>query len=131
MFPCRLKSLRKSEGLSQESISLKLGVARTTYSGYERGTSEPDLETLNKIADHFEVTVDYLIGRSNHKEMYFNNEIEKTIYDILDLSDDEIIDKVPMTYDGLVLTVDEKREFIAIARGIFAARKSLKEARHT
>ena len=128
MFSERIQKLRKEKRLTQEEISHKLGISRTTYSGYERGTSEPDFKTLISIADFFEVTLDYLIGRTDDPHMWFKNENEKTIYDIMDLStDDEILDKFHMTYDGVVLTLSEKKEFIAIARGIFDVRRSLKE----
>ena len=40
-----------------------LGIAQTTYAGYETGRYEPDLETLTKIADYYKISIDYLIGR--------------------------------------------------------------------
>lgn len=61
----RLRSLRKIKGLSQTEAAKKLGFARTTYSNYEAGNREPDNETLQKIADFFEVSTDYLLGRTD------------------------------------------------------------------
>ena len=66
MFPARLESLRKDRKLTQKQIADMLGIARTTYSGYENGTREPDHEILQKIADFFEVSIDYLLGRTNN-----------------------------------------------------------------
>lgn len=61
MFSDRLKGLRKKAGLTQEEAAKKLDTARTTYSGYERGTSEPDFNTLNKISDIYGVDLNWLI----------------------------------------------------------------------
>lgn len=66
MLSERLKALRKKDGATQEEFAERLGIARSTYSGYERGTSEPDNETLDKIAKYFSVTTDYLLGRSEN-----------------------------------------------------------------
>lgn len=61
MFADRLKGLRKKSGLTQEEAAKKIDIARTTYSGYERGTSEPDFDTLNKLSDLYEVDLNWLL----------------------------------------------------------------------
>lgn len=58
----RLRALREKRGLSQAEASRRLGIVRTTYSNYEAGNRQPDNETLKKIAEFFEVSVDYLLG---------------------------------------------------------------------
>lgn len=58
----RLKKLREQERLSQESLALKLNVSQSTISAYETGERTPDLETFIKIADLFNVSLDYLCG---------------------------------------------------------------------
>lgn len=68
MLAKRLESLRRSRKLTQKQIAEKLGIARTTYSGYENKSREPDHETLQKIADYYEVTTDYLLGRDQTKD---------------------------------------------------------------
>jgi len=62
----RLKALRSTMGLSQQELAHKLNINRSTYARYELGQTQPDFETLQKIADFFNVTVDYLLGRSDH-----------------------------------------------------------------
>ena len=64
IFPQRLKELRKSRGLNQSDLGKTLDVGKTTISNYETGYSAPDQENLCKIASFFNVTVDYLLGRS-------------------------------------------------------------------
>ncbi|MFB4164774.1 helix-turn-helix domain-containing protein [Alteribacillus sp. JSM 102045] len=65
MLSKRLSHLRKKTKLNQKEMANKLGVARTTYAMYEQGHRNPDYETLQKIADYFEVTTDYLLGRTD------------------------------------------------------------------
>jgi transcriptional regulator with XRE-family HTH domain len=69
-FGVRLKQLRerkkaKDSKWTQEYIADAIGVARPTYTAYENGTKQPPLETVNKLADLFEVSSDYLFGRTN------------------------------------------------------------------
>ena len=60
-----LKIARKSKGYTQEDVANHLCVKRQTYSAYERGVSVPDAITLQKLADFFKVTCDYLLGKSD------------------------------------------------------------------
>ena len=57
-----LKQLRKSRGLSQEELAIRLNVVRQTISKWEKGLSVPDADMLIKIADIFEVSVSELLG---------------------------------------------------------------------
>ena len=52
--------LRKSRGMTQEELAKALGVSRSTIGMYEQGKREPDFETEEKIADYFNVTLDFL-----------------------------------------------------------------------
>jgi len=71
-----LVRLREKAGLTQKDLATKLGIARTTYSGYENGAREPDLDTLKRIADFFEVSLDYLLNRDGSNEMKLNDDIK-------------------------------------------------------
>jgi repressor LexA len=59
----RIKLLRIEKGLTQADLAQILFSTKTTISNYETGYSTPDLDTLLKIADYFNVTMDYLLGR--------------------------------------------------------------------
>ena len=59
----RLKDLREDRDLTQESIAKVLKTTQSYYAQYENGKREPDISTLCKLAEYFNVTVDYLIGR--------------------------------------------------------------------
>lgn len=65
MLGDKLKHLRKSEKLTQAEMAVKIDVARTTYAMYEQNKREPDNEILQRIADYFDVSTDYLFGRTN------------------------------------------------------------------
>ncbi len=58
-----LRALRKARGLTQVELCKKLNLAQPTLWGYETGAHEPDIETIRKIAEFFEVSVDYLLGQ--------------------------------------------------------------------
>ncbi|TRZ35856.1 XRE family transcriptional regulator [Niallia circulans] len=62
----RLRLLREKSGLSQKFVAEQIGVKNNTLSGYESGNREPDSETLTKLADFYEVSTDYLHGRSDN-----------------------------------------------------------------
>jgi transcriptional regulator with XRE-family HTH domain len=64
-FGKRFKELRISSGLTQDEIAKKLNTSRSRIGMYETGKREPDHETLEMIADFFNVDLDYLLGRSS------------------------------------------------------------------
>ncbi|MBX0320140.1 helix-turn-helix domain-containing protein [Shouchella clausii] len=66
MLSKKLAELRKKQGLTQGEIAKKIGIPRTTFSGYENGNREPDYTTLKLFADFFEVSTDYLLGRTEN-----------------------------------------------------------------
>lgn len=64
----RITALRKEKGMSQIALSLKLNVSQKMISAYETGKSEPSVETLKKLADIFNTSVDYIIGFSDIRQ---------------------------------------------------------------
>lgn len=65
IFKNTLRTLRTSQGLTQEELAKRLKISRSTIGMYEKGAREPDFETLELIADFFNVDINYLLGRSN------------------------------------------------------------------
>lgn len=59
----RLKELRTSKGLSQKDISAYLKITREAYSLYEAGKRQMTYESLDSLADYYDVSVDFLLGR--------------------------------------------------------------------
>lgn len=64
MFSTILRNLRKSKGLSQEKLAKAIFISSSAISQYENGTSRPGRETLEAIATFFNVSTDYLLGKS-------------------------------------------------------------------
>lgn len=71
MFSDKLKELRKSKGATQDDLALAINVSRQSVGNYENYSVYPDLDTLVLIADFFNVSTDYLLGRTEQK--YNNN----------------------------------------------------------
>ena len=69
-FGNRLKKLRLENNLTQENLSKKLNVSRATVGRYETDERFPDKNLLKKIADIFEVSIDYLLGRTDNRNGY-------------------------------------------------------------
>ena len=65
-FPKRLLGLRKHHNLTQRDVANYLSIAQPSYIRYENGTAEPTLDNLSRLADLFDVSSDYLIGRSDY-----------------------------------------------------------------
>lgn len=64
-FKNRLRDLRKQLDLSQQDIATKLAVSKQTISQYERGVRTPDLDNLLALCDIFNVSSDYLLGKTD------------------------------------------------------------------
>ena len=68
MLADRIKKLRKAKGLTQIQFAQEFNVANGTVGMWETGKREPDLDTTQRIADFFGVTMDELLGRESKKE---------------------------------------------------------------
>ena len=83
-FSVALRGLMKERATTQEDLANVTGKKRQTVSQYVNGISEPGYDTLVKIADHFSVSIDYLLGRTKDRRMH------NSVYDELSLSEDSI-----------------------------------------
>lgn len=89
----RLRELRIKHNLKQEDIGIKVGMSNTTIANYELGLRNPRKDTLYKLADLYNTSVDYLLGLTDDPHKSSNN--PKDLKNIM-LSKD-------ITYDGIVL----------------------------
>ncbi|MED4922941.1 helix-turn-helix transcriptional regulator [Anoxybacillus geothermalis] len=81
MFPNRLKMLRLQKKLTHQDMADFLGITRQGYSKYENGQSQPDIDTINKLAEFFNVTTDYLLGRTDHPNPPEQDDIPEELKD--------------------------------------------------
>ncbi len=63
----RLKELRKAKGLTQNQVAIYCDITEKTYQNYELMTREPKISILMRIADLYDVSLDYLVGRTDKK----------------------------------------------------------------
>ena len=68
VFSERLTQLRKSKGVSQSPLAKEIGVSPRTYQDYEYGEREPQVTIFSRIADFFNVSLDYLAGRIDNQK---------------------------------------------------------------
>lgn len=66
-FSERIKNLREERGLSQEALGAVIGVKRFSIYTYEKGRACPDMKGLIALADYFDVSLDYLTGRTDNR----------------------------------------------------------------
>lgn len=82
-FSTRLKYLRKKTGQSQQALATELNISKSSVNMYERGEREPNFETLEKIADYFNVDMNYLTGWSD---------------DPINYDDGDFLASIPLSY---------------------------------
>ena len=107
-FPKRLKELRLAHGETQRDLANAIEVGRTTVSEYESGKIVPKQEGLLKIANHFNVSVDYLTGVSNERATRKQNasDLDALLNTIHHILLDEY--DTPVTYEGKNLSGKQK-----------------------
>ncbi len=79
-FGQRLKELRNDRGISQNELSKHIGVSKSSVNMYERDEREPGFETLEAIADFFNVNMDYLLGRE--QEIIINVQVPERLFSV-------------------------------------------------
>ena len=65
----RLKEIRKSKGITQLKLAIDLNTTQNTISRYENGRHEPGIRELIQIADYFNISIDYLLERTDNPQM--------------------------------------------------------------
>ena len=108
-FSGRLQQLRKNRGLTQTEFGSLFRLSKQTISGYEKGDSSPPIETLEKFADYFSVSTDYLLGRDDKLTPNHHNP------EIAELLADNNIKKISLVRD---LSIDEIRKLIELKNTI-------------
>lgn len=82
MFGKRLKNLRENAGFTQEQLGKKLNVVKSNISMYENGTRIPNADILEQLSKIFDVSIDYLLGKTDVKkyESPYDDELEKVLF---------------------------------------------------
>lgn len=72
----RIRNLREDADKTQQEIAEYLGTSQTMYARYERGANEMPIRHLIKLSDYYQVSLDYLCGRTDEKRMYKKKYVE-------------------------------------------------------
>lgn len=124
-FSQRFKRLREKKGWTQEETAERLGVSRPSIAGYESKNRTPRQEMLQRIADLFGVTTDYLLGRKEDVNLVEPTQQKSNVADAvaeliqyleLELSNEEIVEKMNFQVDHIRLSKEEAMEFVQFIR---------------
>lgn len=85
-----LKLLRTEKAMSQQDLADALGISKSAINMYERGERQPNFETLESIADYFNVDIDYLLGRTNKTTKIINPNTMAAHFDGDEYTEDEL-----------------------------------------
>lgn len=79
----RLKLIRAEAKMKQKDFAAQFGISATAYAGYETGKHEPTIDFLIKVADKYELSLDYVVGRSAGKEGLVEDEISNIFTEMI------------------------------------------------
>lgn len=106
-----LKLLRKQHNLSQKEIGNIFHASQNTVSQWENGTRKPSYDIIQEIADYFDVSVDYLLGRQEQLPE-LNNKDQKEIQKILDETKEQLLSQDGLMFDGVPATDEDVQKII-------------------
>lgn len=112
-FGDRLRVLRKELGLQQRELAQHFNLSPSAIGGYERGLREPEINQLVAFADFFNVSVDYLLGRTSERRTA-DAFASAQVYEYADFL---LTHTVSM--NGQVLSMEDKRCLCDVAVGMF------------
>lgn len=129
MLGDKLKTLRGNR--RQEDVAKSIGISRARYSHYENGIREPDNDTLNRLADYYGASVDYLLGRTSEiypkqqsgepfaKEEVTDSKEQRDIAKRLEQFREEIENSDGLAFDGEPMSEEAKESLIESMEHIY------------
>jgi transcriptional regulator with XRE-family HTH domain len=115
----RLKQLRIDKGMSQAELGALFGLSKQSISAYENEVASPSQETLQSFAGFFEVSVDYLLGRTNSPKAVLS---DPTPIDV-----GRMIRDNQLSFDGIALDNDDKEDVIDFIKIALRLKRKNKE----
>lgn len=127
-LPMRLINLREEHNWSKTEVSRRLGLSSMQrYANYEYGSNEPDASMLKKIANLYDVSVDYLVGntidKNGHTPSWATTDDKKDLKRFLEENANG------MTYGGEGLTDEEQKQVRRVLEGLFWDKQKQKDSR--
>ena len=115
IFGSRLKTLREEANLSREEFARALSLSYWAVSKYEQNERFPDHETLNKIADYFSTSIDYLLGRTDNRKGAASYPADSELHEYLKNSN--------VKFDGTPLDDEDKKDVLDFLRMMLRRKK--------
>lgn len=112
-FARRLIKLREEKGLSQYEVADRLGIKRPRYNAWEQGLAKPRADMINKLAEFFEVSPDYLLGFEQSTVPSWAT--KKDIRDFKKMLEED----APVMFDGVPLDEEDKEKVLKVMEAIF------------
>lgn len=98
----RLKELRKKKNVTQQEVAEHLFITQHGYSNYEINKTEPNIETLCKLADYYNVTLDYLVGRNFVSDIGYLSEQQREAVSLMQKLDEQSLSRVIAYMSGII-----------------------------
>jgi len=102
----RLRQLREAKGLNQQGLAQKLSMSQSSISYYETSERKPDLDALIQLSDFYDVSIDYLVGRSNVKRT--------------NIQDEQNSDDINFFHNYMKLSENQKEHVSTFVQGLLA-----------
>ena len=114
----KLKDLRKKRGVSQIEISKAIEIPQTSYSRYEQGVCDPNISTLIKLADFYNISIDELVERPTDMiNLNLLDNTRKTLIKEIINSSDIAVARLDAFYQGVKLAELEREEIVNRIKG--------------
>ena len=111
-----LKYLREQRNMTKSAVAKELGFSRQLYGNYENGIRTPDTETMKRIANYFNVSLDFLLGNSTEPTIE-NKKIPKDLK--------KILEEEAVTLNGRLLSDADKEKMFRIVEAAFYEAKAM------
>lgn len=122
-----IRYLRKSHGLSQEELGRKMSVGKTTISNWETGYSSPDSESLLKMSEIFQCSVDFILGNAEKTKDTEMQQIASEVLEIAKRLDITEIKALKSILDGGYTIADLKNALITLEQFAQLKKKQLED----
>ena len=117
-FSKRLKDMRKKRDISQSEITKVICIPRTTYANYENKNCDPNISTLIKIADFYNISIDELVGRETDMiNLNLLDDTRKALIKEIINSSDVTVARLDAFYQGIKLAEIEREEIVNRIKG--------------
>lgn len=113
----RLAELRVKRGWTQEQVAEMLGIKRARYNSWENGIAKPDIDFVDKLADLYKVTSDYILGRNVDSVAKATAPYWASSRDIRDLK--KLLQEGDIMFDGVPMDETDRQRVIDVLTGLF------------